>query len=141
MRWIVVMLCLASGAALAQDAQDPKESLLHAELRREGERVSDACTFSFKAIPMCGYTLFYRPSAAHRGGQHAFAKRIRPGRRFRLDQEHKKLAAQLGRRRDRSNQRRRLARWWIHETDSYATSDQAGDRGRHSDARGETEGE
>jgi len=33
MRWIVVMLCLASGAALAQDAQDPKESLLHAELR------------------------------------------------------------------------------------------------------------
>jgi len=58
MRWIVVMLCLASGAALAQDAQDPKESLLHAELRREGERVSDACTFSFKAIPMCGYTLF-----------------------------------------------------------------------------------
>ena len=58
MRWFVVMLCLASGAALAQDPQDLKESLLHAELRREGERVSDACTFSFKAIPMCGYTLF-----------------------------------------------------------------------------------
>jgi hypothetical protein len=36
-----------------------QESPLHAELRREGERVSDACgTFSFKSIPMCGYTLF-----------------------------------------------------------------------------------
>jgi hypothetical protein len=35
-----------------------QESLLHAELRREGERVSDACSFSFKAIPICGYTLF-----------------------------------------------------------------------------------
>src|SRR5579885_677966 len=37
-------------------AQD--ESALHAELRREGERVGDACTFSLKAIPMCGYALF-----------------------------------------------------------------------------------
>jgi len=36
-----------------------QESPLHAELRREGERVSDACgTFSFKSIPTCGYTLF-----------------------------------------------------------------------------------
>jgi len=36
-----------------------QESPLHAELRREGERVSDACgTFSFKSIPSCGYTLF-----------------------------------------------------------------------------------
>jgi hypothetical protein len=55
MRWFVVMLCLSSGAALAQD---PHESLFHAEMRREGERVSDACGFSLKAIPMCGYTLF-----------------------------------------------------------------------------------
>lgn len=48
-----VLLCLASSLALGQ------ESPLHAELRREGERVSDACgTFSFKAVPMCGYTLF-----------------------------------------------------------------------------------
>ena len=36
-----------------------QESPLQAEMRREGERVSDACgTFSFKSIPMCGYTLF-----------------------------------------------------------------------------------
>src|SRR5437763_16545009 len=36
-----------------------QESPLHAELRREGERVSDACgTLSFKSIPTCGYTLF-----------------------------------------------------------------------------------
>jgi hypothetical protein len=55
MRWCLVVLCLASAAALAQDSQ---ESLLHAELRREGERVGDACSFSFKSIPMCGYTLF-----------------------------------------------------------------------------------
>jgi hypothetical protein len=55
MRWYVIVFALASVAAFAQD---PKESELHGELRREGERVSDACTFSFKAIPMCGYTLF-----------------------------------------------------------------------------------
>jgi len=103
MRWIVVMLCLASGAALAQDAQDPKESLLHAELRREGERVSDRLHVQLqKPFRLCGYTLFTGPSAAHRGRQHACAKRIRTGRRFRLDQEHKKLAAQLGCGRDRS---------------------------------------
>jgi hypothetical protein len=54
MRWVVVLgLWLASSLAFAQ------ESRLHAELRREGERVSGACgTFSFKSIPMCGYTLF-----------------------------------------------------------------------------------
>ena len=54
MRWVVVLaLWLASSLALAQ------ESRLHAELRREGERVSEACgKFSFKAIPMCGYALF-----------------------------------------------------------------------------------
>jgi hypothetical protein len=54
MRWsVVVVLCLVSTLALAQ------ESALQAELRREGERVSDACgTFSFKSVPGCGYTLF-----------------------------------------------------------------------------------
>jgi len=52
MRWCVVVLWLASAAAFAQ------ESMLHAELRREGERVADACNFTFKSIPMCGYTLF-----------------------------------------------------------------------------------
>jgi len=52
--------------------KNPKESLLHAEWRREGERVSDACTFSFKAIPMCGYTLLPTIRCTS-GGQHAFA--------------------------------------------------------------------
>lgn len=52
-RNLVVIVCIASTLALAQ------ESPIHAELRREGERVSDACgTFSFKAVPMCAYTLF-----------------------------------------------------------------------------------
>ena len=55
MRWSVVVVCLVSLAALAQD---PQESPLHGELRREGERVGEACNFSLKAIPMCGYTLF-----------------------------------------------------------------------------------
>jgi len=54
MRWSAVfVLCLVSPLALAQ------ESALQAELRREGERVSDACgTFSFKSVPGCAYTLF-----------------------------------------------------------------------------------
>jgi len=55
MRWCVVVLWLAAVGALAQD---PQESRLHAELRREGERAGEACKFDFKAIPMCGYTLF-----------------------------------------------------------------------------------
>ena len=55
MRWYVVLLALASVAAWAQD---PKESPLHGELRREGERVSGACAFNLKAVPMCAYTLF-----------------------------------------------------------------------------------
>ncbi len=53
MRWsLVVMLWLASSLALAQ------ESGLQAEFRREGERVSDACSFNFKAAPGCAYALF-----------------------------------------------------------------------------------
>jgi hypothetical protein len=54
MRWSFVwLLCMASTLAVAQ------ESPLHAELRREGERVSEACgSFSFKAVPGCAYTLF-----------------------------------------------------------------------------------
>jgi hypothetical protein len=52
MRCWIIVLALLSAAAFAQ------ESTFHAELRREGERVSDACSFSFKSIPMCGYTLF-----------------------------------------------------------------------------------
>jgi hypothetical protein len=53
-RWsAVLVLCVASSLALAQ------ESVLQAELRREGERVSDACgAFNFKAVPGCAYTLF-----------------------------------------------------------------------------------
>jgi len=54
MRWSAVLMLL--GAATLSMAQ---ESPLHAELRREGERVSDACgAFSVKSVPSCAYTLF-----------------------------------------------------------------------------------
>lgn len=52
MRWCIVLLGFISTVALAQ------ESPLRAEFRREGERVSEACNFTLKSIPMCGYTLF-----------------------------------------------------------------------------------
>ena len=54
MRWsAVLVLWMASSLALAQ------ESKLNAELRREGERVSDACdTFGLKLFTGCAYTLF-----------------------------------------------------------------------------------
>lgn len=56
MRWsvvVMVVLWLASAGAMAQ------ESMLPAEFRREGERVSDACKeFTFKAVPGCAYELF-----------------------------------------------------------------------------------
>src|SRR5438874_13129946 len=53
MRWGAALVLLgASTLALAQ------ESALHAELRREGERAADACQASFKAVPVCAYTLF-----------------------------------------------------------------------------------
>jgi len=54
MRWIVaVWLCLVSSAALAQ------ESWVHADFRREGERVADACKFhNFMSVGSCAYTLF-----------------------------------------------------------------------------------
>ncbi|HEV2401816.1 MAG TPA: hypothetical protein VGS27_33085 [Candidatus Sulfotelmatobacter sp.] len=54
MRWTVVaVLCLVSTAALAQ------ESWVHADFRREAERVSDACTLhNFMSIGSCAYTLF-----------------------------------------------------------------------------------
>ena len=54
MRWIVaVWLCLVSSAALAQ------ESWVHADFRRESERVADACKFhNFMSVGSCAYTLF-----------------------------------------------------------------------------------
>ena len=54
MRWSGMLVLLgASTLALAQ------ESPLRGELRREGERVSDACgAFKFKSVPGCAYTLF-----------------------------------------------------------------------------------
>ncbi|MHB8412988.1 MAG: hypothetical protein ACYDDI_13730 [Candidatus Acidiferrales bacterium] len=53
-RWSAVLLLL--GVPVLASAQ---ESQLHAELRREGERVSGGCdTFSLKAVPGCAYTLF-----------------------------------------------------------------------------------
>lgn len=52
MRWsLAVVLLVLSAATWAQ------ESPLHAELRRESERVADACG-SFKSIGSCAYTLF-----------------------------------------------------------------------------------
>lgn len=56
MRWCEVVFGLLSTAALAQAV--PQESPLHGELRREGERVGEACNFTLKSIPMCGYSLF-----------------------------------------------------------------------------------
>jgi hypothetical protein len=54
MRWIAAaVLLIASTLALAQ------ESELQADLRREGERVSDACgSFGLMTVPKCGYELF-----------------------------------------------------------------------------------
>lgn len=54
MRWSALLVLLSAPALAAA-----QESPLHAELRREGERVSEACgTFSFKSVPGCAYTLF-----------------------------------------------------------------------------------
>lgn len=54
MRWVVaITLCFASVTAFAQ------ESWVHADFRRESERVTDAChAFSFKAVPGCAIELF-----------------------------------------------------------------------------------
>jgi hypothetical protein len=56
MRWSVVLaLALLGGPTLAAAQESP----LWGELRREGDRVSDACgTFSFTAAGGCAYTLF-----------------------------------------------------------------------------------
>lgn len=54
MRWSVMLVLV--GAPMVTLGQ---ESELSAELRREGERISDACdTFSLKSVPGCAYTLF-----------------------------------------------------------------------------------
>jgi hypothetical protein len=54
MRWSIVLVLLGT-PSLAWAQEGP----LHAELRREGERVSEACgAFSFKGLPGCAYTLF-----------------------------------------------------------------------------------
>ena len=53
MRWSsIVLFFVFVSSAVAQ------ESMLHAELRREGERVGESCNFTLKSIPMCGYALF-----------------------------------------------------------------------------------
>jgi hypothetical protein len=58
MRWIaVVLLSLISTPIFAQNSQD--ESWVHADFRREGERVRDACTLhNFMSVGSCAYTLF-----------------------------------------------------------------------------------
>jgi hypothetical protein len=55
MRWCwLVLVGLASTLMVAQD-----EGYLHADLRRETERISDACNdFSFKVLPGCAIELF-----------------------------------------------------------------------------------
>lgn len=54
MRWIVVIvLCLASSLTFAQ------ESFLHADFRRERERVADGCKeFNFNAVQECAIEVF-----------------------------------------------------------------------------------
>jgi len=52
LRWSAVLLLGACTMACAQ------ENALQGELRREGERVSDACKVNFKALGGCAYTLF-----------------------------------------------------------------------------------
>ena len=52
-RSVVLLVLVACSTSWAQD-----EGALHAELRREGERVSDACKFNFGALGGCAYTLF-----------------------------------------------------------------------------------
>ena len=54
MRWVVILVFgLASTLAVAQ------ESFLHADFRRESERVGDACkSFSLTGIGGCGYEVF-----------------------------------------------------------------------------------
>jgi hypothetical protein len=50
---LAVMLLLVSTTALAQ------ESWVHADFRREGERVADACKFhNFMSVGSCAYTVF-----------------------------------------------------------------------------------
>ena len=58
MRWIAVVLFgLISTPIFAQTGQD--ESWVHADFRREGERVRDACTLhNFMSVGSCAYTLF-----------------------------------------------------------------------------------
>ena len=55
MRWIAaVLFSLMSTLAVAQN-----ESWVHADFRREGERVADACTFhGIMSVGACAYTLF-----------------------------------------------------------------------------------
>jgi hypothetical protein len=49
-----VLLCLVSTLAFTQD-----ESWVHADFRREGERISHACSFhTFMSVGSCAYTLF-----------------------------------------------------------------------------------
>jgi len=54
MRWsVAAVLCLIATASFAQ------ESWLHADFRRESERVADACAFhSIMSVGSCAYTLF-----------------------------------------------------------------------------------
>jgi hypothetical protein len=50
--WTLALVPALCAPAMAQESQ------LHAEVRREGERVSDACSLSLTGAANCAYTLF-----------------------------------------------------------------------------------
>jgi hypothetical protein len=61
MRWMgVVLLWLISTLAFSQNVQsNQNESWFHADFRREGERIRDACRiYSFMSVGYCAYPLF-----------------------------------------------------------------------------------
>ena len=97
MQWRVALLVL-SACTMAW----PQESKLHAELRGEETRVSEACSsFSFN----CPYALVYRSPTSHRGWEYASAKWVWTGRGIRLVEEYPELADELGLRCGRRHQR------------------------------------
>src|SRR5258708_39867439 len=59
MRWTESVLLWLSAAITITTMAMAQESALHADFRRESERVSDACKgFNFKAVPGCAIELF-----------------------------------------------------------------------------------
>ena len=59
-RIVAVLLWLMSSLAFSQNIQSNQdESWFHADFRREGKRIRDACKFySFLSVGYCAYPLF-----------------------------------------------------------------------------------